>query len=62
MDICGTKSMNSWFEKINIFGKNINFKVDTGAETNLLPLNLWKKIGDKRHLSKCNTQLKSVTG
>lgn len=34
-----------WIEQIKMNGKNVPSKIDTGAETDVLPLNLLKKIG-----------------
>ena len=39
-NINGTNNTKkSWIETMNILGTNVEFKIDTGAETNLIPHN-----------------------
>lgn len=35
---------NEWIEKVSIDEQNINFKVDTGSQVNIIPLNILQKI------------------
>ena len=37
-------SDRDWIMKANIAGKDINFKIDTGSQANLMPLSLFRKI------------------
>jgi hypothetical protein len=43
--------------KKNILGRNNYFKVDTGAETNLIPNNIWILIPNRPKLMPINTKL-----
>ena len=65
--VSGTRNIRrAWFEMIDVLGTRIPFKVDTGAEANLLPEKLWAKCVNKLHeqpyLRKRRVTLKTVTG
>jgi len=36
---------SSWYEKIKINNKAVSFKVDTGADVNVIPLSIFKQLG-----------------
>jgi hypothetical protein len=29
-----------WYKSVNIFGRDVSFKLDTGSEANILPINV----------------------
>ena len=48
----GTMSKDSaWYVSVHVCESVIKFKVDTGAETNTVPMNVWKRIVGKSTLS-----------
>ncbi|XP_031639432.1 uncharacterized protein LOC116351469 [Contarinia nasturtii] len=51
-----------WLEKINIKGKLISFKVDTGAEIDVLPLSIFKRLIGNVNLIKTGIILKAFGG
>ena len=56
-NINGTSNKNIYWNKKNILGRNNYFKVDTGAETNLIPNNIWILIPNRPKLMPINTKL-----
>jgi len=48
---------NSWFEKVEINNSKISIKIDTGAEINLMPLLLCKKL--KLEPIVCNVKIEA---
>jgi hypothetical protein len=58
----GTMSKDSaWYVNVQVCESVIKFKVDTGAETNTVPMNVWKRIPSKPTLMWSNVVL-SVFG
>jgi hypothetical protein len=57
---------NSWHVEANVGNKRIKMKVDTGAETNVIPWSMWKKIcfdeGQNLVVKKSSVALKSFAG
>lgn len=49
--------VESWYETILVGTTNVKFKLDTGAETSILPLSLYNQIGNRPPLNKTNTVL-----
>jgi len=41
-----------WFQTILVNGIDINFQLNSGAETNILPLNMYKKLKNKDEIKK----------
>lgn len=59
------KSQTVWTEIIRVHDKDINFKIDTGSEVNILPKNIFQNfcINNKSHMvKKCNTVLEAYGG
>lgn len=56
----------SWIEKIRVEGKNIPFKIDTGAEIDVIPLHVIvkmnSKLNEKHVVRKTNIRLKPFVG
>jgi len=58
----GTMSKDSaWYVNVHVCESDIKFKVNTGAETNTVPMNVCKRIAGKPTLMWCNVVL-SVFG
>lgn len=51
-----------WMSKVTVNGQEILFKVDTGAQTNVLPLKEYRKLVDKPKIEQKNIVLRSYTG
>jgi len=47
MDHISTKRDNSWYANIDAGNMSVKFKLDTGAETNVLPLAVYKALKRK---------------
>ena len=47
---------------LDVEGHSIKFKVDTGSQVNILPLNVYKNLKVKDTLTKCTTRLTSYSG
>lgn len=65
----GTISKNenkkiSWIQKVQVENSEINFKLDSGAEVNVLPVKDFKKISKKTNVKMCTsrTQLQTYDG
>ncbi|CAC5418952.1 unnamed protein product [Mytilus coruscus] len=52
---------NACFSSFKLQGKTVQFKIDTGAQVNILPLSIYKKLS-KVKLSKTFTSLTSYSG
>lgn len=48
INIISNQSKFSWYQNVVVSNKNIKFKLDTGAEVNILPLALFKGMGNER--------------
>lgn len=55
-------SVYPWLEKINVNGKLITFKIDTGAEIDVLPLNIFKRLLGRVELKKTEIILRAFGG
>lgn len=51
-----------WIEKIWIDGKLVAFKIDTGAQINVLPLSIYKQLDTEIELHRTNTRLRAFSG
>lgn len=51
-----------WIEKIEIKKKKIPFKIDSGADIDVLPLSMMKKISEKTEIRPSNIALKPFVG
>ena len=51
-----------WIEQIQMNEKNVNAKIDTGAETDVLPLNVLKKIAPTAVLQTTSVKLRAFGG
>ena len=52
----------AWWQIVNVAGKSIRFKIDTGAEANVLPRSAWESFIDRPRLDKSSTVLKTIGG
>ena len=60
---CTSQSENIWWEKLLIEDSSkMTFKVDTGAQANLIPSEQWEKLPNKPIIRKSNARLQSITG
>uniref|UniRef100_A0A6P7GZ25 Uncharacterized protein LOC114348674 n=1 Tax=Diabrotica virgifera virgifera TaxID=50390 RepID=A0A6P7GZ25_DIAVI len=53
---------NSWFETVNVINKPVNFKLDTGAEVNILPYNVYRELGVNQQLEPTIVKLEAFGG
>lgn len=51
-----------WFQTILVNGIEINFQLDSGAETNILPLKIYKKLKNKEEIKKTKVKIESYGG
>lgn len=51
-----------WIEKIWIEGKLVAFKIDTGAQINVLPLSVYNRLETEIILHRTNTKLRAFNG
>lgn len=58
----GTVANATWIERLRIKGKNIAFKIDTGAQIDVIPLNLLRKLDQNIQMSRTNVGLKPFGG
>ncbi|CAH0713223.1 unnamed protein product, partial [Brenthis ino] len=56
----------AWYEKINVEGSEVNFKLDSGADVNIIPMNLFQEITKNSSkpltLNKTSANLESWNG
>ena len=52
----------TWFEVVEVTGSKIKMKIDTGVETNSIPMRTWGKIPDKANFIDNGVILKSFRG
>lgn len=52
----------SWFQKANVEDEEIEFKLDTGAEVNIISYNIFKKLDKQFKIRKINAKLKAFGG
>lgn len=52
----------TWSESIQINGKKITFKIDTGAQINVMPVNVFKRICTDDELHETSIKLKAFGG
>lgn len=65
--LVNVQSVNSsvpteWTKTLCVEGTNVLFKLDTGAEVNILPLTIMEKLHSKCQIQKCNIILKAFGG
>ena len=51
---------SSWYSYVNVCNSRIKMKVDTGAETNKMPIKTWKHIREKPKLNYSSVVLKTL--
>lgn len=51
-----------WIEKIWIGGKLVAFKIDTGAQVNVIPLSLFRQLNDDIELHRTGVKLRALCG
>ena len=61
MEVSHTNSA-AWFEPVTVCKSRIRMKIDSGADTNTIPLKTWKKIKDKPQLTPSTVVLKALVG
>lgn len=52
----------SWVEKVKLEDKYVNFKIDTGAEVNILPYKIFKRINQQFKIQKTKNRLEVYGG
>lgn len=60
-NVCEIAGQNCWLETISINGVNVVFKFDTGAEINLIPLDMLNKCKPKPFVDE-NCSLNLIVG
>lgn len=53
---------SEWREAVLVDNFEIVFKIDTGSEVNIIPINEYRNISEKRNLEKTDKKLRSYTG
>ena len=53
------QSMNAWFTNVQVAGSTIKMKVDSGAETNVIPTKTWYKTVNRPKLKMNRTKLRA---
>ena len=53
---------SSWYSNVNMCNSRIKMKVDTGAETNTMPMKTWKHIRKKPNFNCSSVVLKTLGG
>lgn len=56
------KNEDSWNVKVNLNGKSVTFKLDTGAQANVIPYKIYKSVKGLGNLIPSNTRLVSYSG
>lgn len=56
------KEKNSWLKNIMLEGKSIKFKLDSGADVNVLPYRYLKELNIKNEIKRCSITLQSFGG
>lgn len=51
-----------WTEKIRINGSDVTFKIDTGTQIDVLPMNVFQRLGPKTELRKSSVTLRAFGG
>jgi hypothetical protein len=54
---CDKIEESAWYKTLRIEDETLKFKLDTGAETNVLPLHVYDELERKPMLQKTNTIL-----
>lgn len=55
-----TDETKAWFVTVNVCQSSVKMKIDTGAETNVIPMKTWKKIQGTPALTQSSTKLKAL--
>ena len=56
------KNDDSWNVKVNLNGKSVTFKLDIGAQANVIPYKIYKSVKGLRNIIPSNTRLVSYSG
>lgn len=56
---CDVGRDTAWYADAKVYNDNVKFKLDTGAETNILPLKVYANLKQKKHLCDTETVLSS---
>lgn len=56
------KNKNAWYKTLLVEGKEIKFKLDSGADVNVLPFRYLRNLNLPSKLKPCNTTLQSFGG
>jgi hypothetical protein len=56
------KEKDSWYEQIEVEGQKVKIKLDTGADTNLIPLKIFQKRSHPQKLLKTRINLEAYGG
>ena len=59
METTPRKHPKAWFVNVKVCQSQIKMKVDTGAETNTIPIKTWRKIAGKPQLTKSAVLLRA---
>lgn len=51
-----------WFQTILVNGIEINFQLNSGAETNILPIKFYDKLKNKQEIKKTKIRIESYGG
>lgn len=56
-----TTRIKEWTKTLAIVGKTVTFKLDTGAEVNILPLNVLELLQPDSQMQNCNVEAFGVS-
>lgn len=56
------RNKNSWYKTVQLERNKITFKLDSGADVNILPFHVYKGLTVKPKVMRCNTTLQSFGG
>ena len=59
METTPRKNPKAWFVNVKVCKSQIKMKIDTGAETNTIPIKTWRKIAGKPQLTKSAVLLRA---
>lgn len=62
VSVCGIQKAKDWIVKARVAEQEVALKVDTGSQTNLLPLSVFKRFRTKQPLRPSGSVLRSYSG